>query len=480
MLDPVGTAPGPRRAAAPTGDGPDRGRPARAAARAPADVGDGASRPRRSRPRSPAPPTYRRRDRAPVRDPRVGDRQHPARRRGRRGWSSSRWRSPPACGAARSRSPPASSRRPRPTTTRCWSSSRARHARHAVLRGRLDDRRAGGRAAGGPTRWPWPSRAPGGLLAARLTDRAGSSAYFLGGGGRLLQRGQGRRWSGVDPELIERFGAVSTEVAEALADGRDGAFGAEIGVGITGIAGPGRRHRGEAGRARVLLGVRRATGGGSRAAPQLPGGRADVRDRSMTVAMHLLRRLLLGEGDRTLPGGGSASRASGARAVVTRRAGAAVRRARAAGVGSRARWSSGARACSAGVRGLRPRRPRGVAARDAVLPGLALPVAEVEAIAAACDVAAAAAAVELSLGEPLWLPPRRPRVLAVERRGRRGAAWPQLQAALAEALAARRLVSSPSAGRSWLTSPWRVRARGARAGRPSCLRLPSWRSRAPR
>ncbi len=45
--------------------------------------------------------------------------------------------------------------------------------------------------------------------------------------------------AGVDPELIERFGAVSTEVAEALAEGIAERFDAELGVGITGIAGPG-------------------------------------------------------------------------------------------------------------------------------------------------------------------------------------------------------------------------------------------------
>ncbi|MGZ4167173.1 MAG: competence/damage-inducible protein A [Solirubrobacteraceae bacterium] len=139
----------------------------------------------------------------------------------------------------------------------------------------------------------------GGGLATRLTDRAGSSAYFLGGG--VVYSNEAKiDLAGVDPDLIERFGAVSTEVAEALAQGIAERFGAQVGAGITGVAGPGGGTedkpvgtvcfsvwlRGEEGAPRRL--TRRT---------RLPGGRADIRDRSVTVAMHLLRRLLLGESD---------------------------------------------------------------------------------------------------------------------------------------------------------------------------------------
>ena len=140
----------------------------------------------------------------------------------------------------------------------------------------------------------------GGLLAGRLTDRAGSSAYVLGGG--VVYSNQAKiDLAGVDPALIERHGAVSTEVAEALAEGIAQRFGAEVGAGITGIAGPGGGtedkpvglvcfsvwRRGEGDRPATRL-TRRA---------RLPGNRADVRDRSVTVTMHMLRRLLLGESD---------------------------------------------------------------------------------------------------------------------------------------------------------------------------------------
>jgi nicotinamide-nucleotide amidase len=147
----------------------------------------------------------------------------------------------------------------------------------------------------------------GGLMAARLSERPGSSAYFPGGVVAYSNRAKAEL-VGVDPALIERVGAVSTEVAEALADGAAERFHADVGIGITGVAGPdggtdekpvglvcfsvcARRRGDRAGAARITRSVR------------LPGGRADVRDRSTTVTLHLLRRLLRGEADDLqLPG----------------------------------------------------------------------------------------------------------------------------------------------------------------------------------
>jgi nicotinamide-nucleotide amidase len=77
----------------------------------------------------------------------------------------------------------------------------------------------------------------GGLLAERLTSISGSSAYFLGG--VVCYSNQLKtQLVGVPAELIEAKGAVSAEVALALADGIRKQTGATIGVGITGIAGP--------------------------------------------------------------------------------------------------------------------------------------------------------------------------------------------------------------------------------------------------
>jgi nicotinamide-nucleotide amidase len=133
----------------------------------------------------------------------------------------------------------------------------------------------------------------GGLMAARITDLAGSSAYFAGG---VVAYSNEAKISlvGVDPELIERFGAVSTEVAEALAQGAAERFGADVGVGITGVAGPGGGSD-EKPVGTVCFSVTVADGARTTRALRLPGGRSDIRERSTTVAMHLLRRLLRGE-----------------------------------------------------------------------------------------------------------------------------------------------------------------------------------------
>jgi nicotinamide-nucleotide amidase len=78
----------------------------------------------------------------------------------------------------------------------------------------------------------------GGMLAERLTSVPGSSNYFLGG---VVCYSNELKTAlvGVAPELVEAKGAVSSEVALALADGIRRRTGATLGVGVTGIAGPG-------------------------------------------------------------------------------------------------------------------------------------------------------------------------------------------------------------------------------------------------
>jgi len=139
----------------------------------------------------------------------------------------------------------------------------------------------------------------GGLLAGRLTELAGSSEYVLGG--LVIYSNEAKtRLAGVDPELIARVGAVSVEVAEALADGARERVGADVGVGITGIAGPGGGTP-EKPVGLVCFSVAGPDGSRITRSTNLPGGRADIRDRSTTVAMHLVRRLLLGEGAAARP-----------------------------------------------------------------------------------------------------------------------------------------------------------------------------------
>ena len=132
-----------------------------------------------------------------------------------------------------------------------------------------------------------------GLLAARLTEIPGSSAYMAGGVVAYSNEAK-RELLDVPEELLERHGAVSPEVAEAMADGALARFHADVGVAITGIAGPGGGTD-EKPVGYVCICVKLASGEILARDPVLPGDRAEIRDRSTTVAMHLVRRLLRGE-----------------------------------------------------------------------------------------------------------------------------------------------------------------------------------------
>ena len=134
-----------------------------------------------------------------------------------------------------------------------------------------------------------------GLLAARLTDQPGSSAYVAGAVVAYANEAK-VDVLGVDPALIDAHGAVSQEVAEAMAAGALRRFGADTAVAITGIAGPGG---GTAAKpvGTVWFCVMLADGTTVSRPVRLPGERADIRERSTTVAMHLLRRTLLGLAD---------------------------------------------------------------------------------------------------------------------------------------------------------------------------------------
>ena len=135
----------------------------------------------------------------------------------------------------------------------------------------------------------------GGLLAARLTERPGSSDVVLGGVVAYANEAK-VAMVGVDPGLIASFGAVSIEVASALGAGACARFGADVGVGVTGVAGPGGGTE-EKPVGTVCLSAVSADGGSLTRRLTLPGSRSDVRDRSTTVALHLVRRLLGGERD---------------------------------------------------------------------------------------------------------------------------------------------------------------------------------------
>ncbi|MDQ3724310.1 MAG: competence/damage-inducible protein A [Actinomycetota bacterium] len=138
----------------------------------------------------------------------------------------------------------------------------------------------------------------GGLMAARITDLAGASEYFAGGAVTYSNEAKAELL-GVDPALIEAHGAVSPQVAEAMAIGALERFDADVAVSITGIAGPSGGSE-EKPIGYVCFNARLADGTSIARDPVIPGGRLDIRERSALVGMHLLRSLL-GEKDGTKP-----------------------------------------------------------------------------------------------------------------------------------------------------------------------------------
>jgi nicotinamide-nucleotide amidase len=133
----------------------------------------------------------------------------------------------------------------------------------------------------------------GGLLAARITDAAGASSYFPGGA--VVYDRAAKEELGVSPATLDTHGEVSVETARELAERVRERRGADVGVGITGIAGPdGGTPEKPVGL--VCFSVVGPDGSLTRSA-NLPGGRFDVRDRSTTVALHMVRQLLLGGHD---------------------------------------------------------------------------------------------------------------------------------------------------------------------------------------
>ena len=129
----------------------------------------------------------------------------------------------------------------------------------------------------------------GGMVAARLTGVAGASGEFVGG---VVAYSNEVKISelGVPEALLEQYGAVSPEVAEAMAQGARTRLGADVAVSVTGIAGP----DGGTPEKPVGLVYLHAEGpdGGHGREFSFPGDRASIRARSAVGALHLVRRLL--------------------------------------------------------------------------------------------------------------------------------------------------------------------------------------------
>jgi nicotinamide-nucleotide amidase len=134
----------------------------------------------------------------------------------------------------------------------------------------------------------------GGLVAGRLTGVPGSSASFVGGVVAYADDVK-RSQLGVPEALLVEHGAVSAEVAGAMAEGARAALGADVAVAVTGVAGPGGGTP-EKPVGRVYLHAIAPHGSLARVL-DLPGEREQVRVRATVTALHLLRALLLGSRD---------------------------------------------------------------------------------------------------------------------------------------------------------------------------------------
>jgi len=126
----------------------------------------------------------------------------------------------------------------------------------------------------------------GGLLAQRLTSIAGSSSYFLGGV-VCYSNELKTAWADVPAELIKTKGAVSGEVAIALADGIRRRAGSTLGVGITGIAGPGGGSE-EKPVGTVHVAISHA-GGVKERGTRFPGDREAIRWHAAQLALDMVR-----------------------------------------------------------------------------------------------------------------------------------------------------------------------------------------------
>jgi nicotinamide-nucleotide amidase len=129
----------------------------------------------------------------------------------------------------------------------------------------------------------------GGLVSARLTSVPGSSTVFLGGVVAYAD-GVKERELGVPASLLAEHGAVSAEAAQAMAQGVRERLGADVGVAVTGVAGP---DGGTEDKPVGLVFVHAAGPEGEEARrTELPGDREMVRGRAAAAALHLVRRLL--------------------------------------------------------------------------------------------------------------------------------------------------------------------------------------------
>ena len=130
----------------------------------------------------------------------------------------------------------------------------------------------------------------GGLLGSWLTDAPGASQYFLGSAVVYSNEAK-HRILAVPRQLLEQHGAVSPEAAQAMAEGARRAYGAEVGVSVTGIAGPeGGTHEKPVGLVHLGVALPESTVTRRLVAP---GSRDRVRRIAAAAALAFVRHALL-------------------------------------------------------------------------------------------------------------------------------------------------------------------------------------------
>ncbi|HYM97230.1 MAG TPA: CDP-diacylglycerol--glycerol-3-phosphate 3-phosphatidyltransferase [Candidatus Sulfotelmatobacter sp.] len=137
----------------------------------------------------------------------------------------------------------------------------------------------------------------GGMVGSMITDRPGSSEYFLGG---VIAYSDGvkRDQLGVAATLLKRAGAVSAEVAEAMAQGARARFGSDLAVSTTGIAGPGGATAGKP-VGLTYIAVASARGTVSRELRFAGDRSSNRRDATLQALQLLLEQARLGQREKT-------------------------------------------------------------------------------------------------------------------------------------------------------------------------------------
>ena len=128
----------------------------------------------------------------------------------------------------------------------------------------------------------------GGLLASTITDVAGSSAYFKGG--LVTYATEVKAQHGVDPAVLREHGAVSPETAAAMARAAREGLEADLGIGVTGVAGPSEMEGKPVGTVFMAIDHREKQAAHS---GKYPGGRIDIKTRIVATTLFHLRRILL-------------------------------------------------------------------------------------------------------------------------------------------------------------------------------------------